>query len=70
MSNVHEALDACVDAVDDREFVKLKSSRKLIAERNMMARTILRFLENVDEDLSVMEVRQALEDIDTTVLSD
>lgn len=64
MAEVSEALDAMLESVDERHFgyVKTKSAISQKRDRTLLAKRILRFLENVDEDMSVMEVRQALEE--------
>lgn len=42
---------------------KNKSDRVKHNERALLIKQLLKFLEEVDEDLSVMEVRQALEEL-------
>lgn len=65
MATVAEAVD---NMLEDTEYVGLgqykgKSARVKHNERALLVKQLLLFLENVDEDLSVMEVRQFLEEI-------
>lgn len=64
MATVAEALDnMLVDTVVDGWQYKNKSSRVKHNEKALLVKQLLLFLENVDEGLSVMEVRQMLEEI-------
>lgn len=64
MATVAEALDNMLeDTVKDGWTFRDKSARVKHNERALLIKQLLLFLENVDEDLSVMEVRQALEEI-------
>jgi hypothetical protein len=65
MATVAEALDNMLEDTTYRGGgqYKEKSSRVKHNERSILVKQLLLFLENVDEDLSVMEVRQSLEDI-------
>ena len=65
MATVAEALD---NMLEDTTYVgggqyKEKSGRVKHNEKALLVKQLLKFLEEVDEDLSVMEVRQALEEI-------
>jgi hypothetical protein len=66
MASVAEALNACIDQDRVEMSARTKSQKVMKHERSLVVKRLLQFLENVDEDLSVMEVRQALEEFDTT----
>lgn len=65
MATVAEAVD---NMLEDTKYegggvYKEKSGRVKHNERALLVKQLLLFLENVDEDLSVMEVRQFLEEL-------
>lgn len=63
MATVQEALDAMDEQLYGFASTKkgLKSDRVLKSERTLLVKQLLKFLENVDEDMTVLEVRQELE---------
>lgn len=60
-----EALDACIDNDKQSGFESDKTQKQFRRERTLEAKRILKFLENCPEDASVMELRQALETVNT-----
>lgn len=65
MATVSEALDSMVDELDTRggfSYNHVKAQNIWRRERTLLAKRLLQFLGEVDEDLTVMEVRQALEE--------
>lgn len=63
MATVSEALDEMLDNQRSSfSGIKTKSDRVLRNERVLLAKRLLQFFENVDEDLTAMEIRQALEE--------
>ena len=67
MATVKEALDNAIDETRDSAgfsgYNKIKSQKVYRSERTLYIKQLLRFLENVDEDLSILEVRQQLEEL-------
>lgn len=65
MASPAEALDSMLEDMkyEGGGFYKEKSARVRHSEKALLIKQLLAFLENVDEELSVMEVRQALEEI-------
>lgn len=64
MATPLEALDAMIDEQTDGGFITAhKKPRVLAREKGLIVKQLIRFLENVDEDLTVLEVRQALEEV-------
>lgn len=64
MATPAEAVDNMLDEMEGEGFnVKRKSDRAIRSQRMLLVKQLIRFLDDVDEDLSVMEVRQALEEI-------
>lgn len=64
-SSVFDALDNMVDDFDAKggfSTSHLKPEKRVRHERTLLVKQLLRFLENVDEDLTCMEIRQALEE--------
>ncbi len=61
MASPAEAVENMLEDMESFGFtVERKSDRKMTRERNTLVKTLLRFLEDVDDDMSVIEVRNAL----------
>lgn len=63
MSDITDAIEAAADS--DNRFLAGDLGRHATSTRHRVAaikNTVIRFLENLPEDMTVIEIRQALED--------